>query len=74
MVFSRSHNVISHRVGIPQGHVRLNNIQHVRGDFIHILKRPHVERYHRPVVLRQEGHAKDAHLVHQDTCKDTSVR
>lgn len=43
-----------HALRFAECHVRLDNFQHVRGDFIHVLQGPDAERYNRSVVLRQE--------------------
>lgn len=45
----------SHRgLWFAEYHVCLHHLQHVRGDFVQILKRPHTERHQRPMILRQE--------------------
>lgn len=48
-----------HYLRFAEHHVRLDNLEHVWGDFIHILQGPHAECHHRSVVLRQEE--KDRH-------------
>lgn len=47
---------MSHRcLGFAEDHVCLDNLQHMRGDFIHVFQGPDAERHQRSVVLRQKN-------------------
>lgn len=52
---------ISHRaLRFAEHHVRLNDLQHVWGDFVHVLQGPDAERHDRSVVLRREREDREA--------------
>lgn len=43
-----------HGLRFAECHVRLDNLQHMRGDLIHVLNGPDTECHDRSVVLKQE--------------------
>lgn len=62
---------MSHRaLWFAKRHVRLDHLQHMRGDFVHILQGPDAECNNRPVVLRQEDkHPQPQSIILKKTKK-----